>query len=48
MGAALAHARALSRQGVAVINYAKVIPTFLFIFVAPRLAMVYFIVTLFR
>jgi inorganic phosphate transporter, PiT family len=39
MGAALAHAGALSRHGVAVINYAKVIPTFLFIFIAPLIGM---------
>ncbi len=39
MGAALAHAGALSRHGVAVINYAKVVPTFLFIFVAPLIGM---------
>src|ERR1700748_7730 len=32
MGAALAHAGAISRHGVHVINYAKVVPTFLFIF----------------
>src|SRR3954469_15427899 len=32
MGAALAHAGNLSRNGVDVINYEKVIPTFLFIF----------------
>jgi PiT family inorganic phosphate transporter len=47
MGAALAHAGALSRNGVNVINYAKVIPTFLFIFVAPLIGMVVaFIITL--
>jgi PiT family inorganic phosphate transporter len=40
MGAALAHAGALSRHGVAVINYTKVIPTFLFIFLAPLIGMV--------
>ena len=40
MGAALAHAGALSRHGTAVINYAKVIPTFLFIFLAPLIGMV--------
>jgi PiT family inorganic phosphate transporter len=39
MGAALAHAGALSIHGHAVINYAKVIPTFLFIFLAPLLGM---------
>jgi inorganic phosphate transporter, PiT family len=47
MGAALAHAGALSKHGVAVINYAKVIPTFLFIFLAPFIGMVIgFIITL--
>jgi PiT family inorganic phosphate transporter len=40
MGAALAHAGTLSRNGVAVINYAKVVPTFLFIFLAPLIGMV--------
>ncbi len=35
MGAAIAHAGSLRRHGVSVINYAKVIPTFLFIFLAP-------------
>lgn len=40
MGAALAHAGALSRNGVDVINYVKVIPTFLFIFLAPIIGMV--------
>jgi PiT family inorganic phosphate transporter len=40
MGAALAHAGALSRHGTAVINYAKVIPTFLFIFLAPLIGMI--------
>ncbi|MDP4150997.1 MAG: inorganic phosphate transporter [Bacteroidota bacterium] len=39
MGAALAHAGALSQHGLAVINYAKVVPTFLFIFVAPFIGM---------
>src|ERR1700730_3668581 len=47
-GGALAHAGALSRNGVAVINYAKVIPTFLFIFLAPLIGMVIaFIITIF-
>jgi len=47
MGAALAHAGALSHNGINVINYAKVIPTFLFIFVAPFIGMVVaFIITL--
>src|ERR1700729_758960 len=40
MGAALAHAGAFSRHGEAVINYAKVIPTFLFIFLAPLIGMI--------
>jgi PiT family inorganic phosphate transporter len=39
MGAAIAHAGALSKNGVDVINYAKVIPTFLFIFFAPLIGM---------
>ena len=38
--AALAHAGALSKNGTAVINYAKVVPTFLFIFLAPLIGMV--------
>src|SRR5579872_2374173 len=47
MGAALAHAGALSRNGVDVINYAKVIPIFFFIFLAPLIGMVVgFIITL--
>ena len=32
MGAAIAHAGSLKENGISVINYAKVIPTFLFIF----------------
>lgn len=44
MGAALAHAGALSAvidgQEISVINYAKVLPTFLFIFMAPLLGMI--------
>ena len=40
MGAALAHAGALSKNGVDVINYCKVVPTFLFIFLAPIIGMV--------
>jgi PiT family inorganic phosphate transporter len=39
MGAAIAHAGALSKNGVDVINYTKVIPTFLFIFFAPLIGM---------
>ncbi len=47
MGAALAHAGALSRGGVAVINYSKVVPIFLFIFLAPLIGMVIaFVITL--
>jgi PiT family inorganic phosphate transporter len=47
MGAALAHAGAFSRPGVTVINYSKVIPTFLFIFLAPLIGMVIaFVITL--
>jgi PiT family inorganic phosphate transporter len=40
MGAALAHAGAISKNGIHVINYAKVIPTFLFIFLAPLIGMI--------
>jgi inorganic phosphate transporter, PiT family len=40
MGAALAHARGLQENGVDVINYAKVVPTFLFIFLAPLIGMI--------
>jgi PiT family inorganic phosphate transporter len=40
MGAALAHAGALSENGNHVINYAKVIPTFAFILLAPLIGMV--------
>jgi PiT family inorganic phosphate transporter len=40
MGAAVAHAGALSIHGKNVINYAKVIPTFAFIFLAPFIGMV--------
>jgi inorganic phosphate transporter, PiT family len=39
MGAALAHAGAWSAHGKDVINYAKVIPTFAFIFLAPFIGM---------
>jgi PiT family inorganic phosphate transporter len=47
MGAALAHAGALSKNGVDVINYAKVIPTFLFIFLAPFIGMIVaFVITI--
>jgi PiT family inorganic phosphate transporter len=40
VGAALAHAHGFSKAGVDVVNYAKVIPTFLFIFFAPLIGMV--------
>jgi len=47
MGAALAHAGSLSRNGIAVINYAKVLPIFFFIFLAPLIGMfVSFVITL--
>src|SRR6195256_5892272 len=39
MGAAVAHAHGFSNGGVHVINYQKVIPTFLFIFAAPLIGM---------
>lgn len=46
MGAALAHAGGISENGVHVINYGKVIPTFLFIFAAPLMGMILaFIIT---
>jgi inorganic phosphate transporter, PiT family len=40
MGAAIANAGNLARDGVDVINYQKVIPTFLFIFGAPIIGMI--------
>lgn len=40
MGAAVAHAGGISDNGVHVVNYAKVIPTFLFIFAAPLVGMI--------
>jgi inorganic phosphate transporter, PiT family len=40
MGAALAHAGSLNKDGMSVINYSKVVPTFLFIFLAPLIGMV--------
>ena len=47
VGAALAHAGGFSQSGVDVINYAKVVPTFLFIFLAPLIGMVIaFIITI--
>ena len=46
IGAALAHAGAMSKEGVDVVNYAKVIPTVLFIFIAPLIGMIVaFIIT---
>ncbi len=39
MGAAIAHAGALAQNGVDVINYVKVIPIFLCIFLAPMIGM---------
>ncbi len=46
MGAAIAHAGTLSKDGIDVINYAKVVPTFLFIFLAPVIGMIMaFIIT---
>lgn len=39
IGAALANAKGFSEAGVDVINYAKVVPTFLFIFLAPLIGM---------
>ncbi|WP_354508603.1 inorganic phosphate transporter [Moheibacter stercoris] len=39
MGAAVAHAGALAQDGVDVINYVKVLPVFLFIFLAPMIGM---------
>lgn len=48
VGAALANAKGLSVAGVDVINYAKVIPTFLFIFFAPLIGMfIAFFITIF-
>jgi PiT family inorganic phosphate transporter len=47
MGAALAHAGGFSDKGVDVVNYAKVVPTFLFIFMAPLIGMIIaFIITI--
>ena len=48
MGAAVAHAGTLSYHGVDVINYVKVIPIFLFIFLAPLIGLIiaYFITIL--
>lgn len=47
MGAALVHAGAFTKNGITVVNYAKVIPTFLFIFAAPIIGMIIaFIITI--
>jgi PiT family inorganic phosphate transporter len=47
IGAALANAGAFSKGSVDVINYAKVVPTFLFIFLAPIIGMIVaFIITI--
>jgi inorganic phosphate transporter, PiT family len=40
MGAAIAHAGTLRENGMDVINYSKVVPTFIFIFLAPLIGMV--------
>src|SRR6185436_16140341 len=40
MGAAIAHAGGFREGGLHVINYAKVIPTFLFVFGAPLIGMI--------
>ncbi len=48
IGAAIAHAGTLSENGISVINYAKVLPTFAFIFLAPLIGMIMaFIITVF-
>jgi PiT family inorganic phosphate transporter len=41
MGAALTHAGQWAKNGQEVINYSKVIPTFLFIFLAPIIGMIF-------
>ncbi|CAF3758475.1 unnamed protein product [Rotaria sp. Silwood1] len=47
MGAALCYAHGFSQNGVNVINYEKVIPTFLFIFCAPFIGMIIaFVITI--
>src|SRR3954470_19516984 len=47
IGAAIAHAKGLQDAGHSVVNYGKVIPTFLFIFAAPLIGMVIaFVLTL--
>lgn len=45
MGAAIAHAGALSREGVDVINYSKVVPAFAFIILAPLIGMIIAFIT---
>jgi len=48
IGAAIAHAGGFSNGTISVINYAKVIPTFLFIFAAPLIGMIIaFFITVF-
>lgn len=48
MGAAVAHAGGLVKSGEDVINYAKVLPTFLFIFLAPVIGMfIAYLITVF-
>jgi PiT family inorganic phosphate transporter len=48
VGAALANARGFGDGGIDVINYAKVVPTFLFIFFAPLIGMtIAFFITIF-
>ena len=48
MGAALAHAGGFNFDGETVINYAKVLPTFAFIFLAPLIGMIMsFLITVF-
>ncbi len=47
MGAAIANAGGFTQNGLDVINYAKVVPTFLFIFLAPLIGMIIaFLITL--
>ncbi|HRE51324.1 MAG TPA: inorganic phosphate transporter [Flavitalea sp.] len=48
IGAAVAHAGAISENGISVINYAKVLPTVAFIFLAPLIGMfMAFLITVF-
>ncbi|MFL9481359.1 inorganic phosphate transporter [Chitinophagaceae bacterium LWZ2-11] len=47
LGAAIAHAHGFAKDGLHVINYAKVIPNFLFIFLAPFIGMfIAFLITI--